>query len=198
MPIAMLQRMIAAAILFQTLPTTAGFMSKLPQSATRHQMQTPAPFCSSSPRLLSAMTRLSSSTLVGSEGSDSIRSKQKSRDETDPDSEVSSEQSRPLDVNIVLIDNYDSYTYNLYQYLACICVNPPVVVANDAYGSWEELLEAESAANRRIDAVIISPGPGTPACKKDVGICQEVVRSNPQLPILGVCPGHQLMGHPLD
>ena len=136
----------------------------------------------------------SSSTLSGGGITRTTGSKEQTSQSV-PDADIVTEQSRPLDVNIVLIDNYDSYTYNLYQYLACICVKPPVVVANDAYESWEELVEAESTSNRRIDAVVISPGPGTPTCEKDVGICQEVVRSNPHLPILGVCLGHQLLGH---
>jgi len=98
----------------------------------------------------------------------------------------------PLDINIVLLDNYDSYTYNLYQYLASMCINPPVVVANDAYSSWDELKEAIGLDP--IDAIVISPGPGTPNNGNDVGLCREAVDRSPTLPILGVCLGHQLLG----
>lgn len=82
---------------------------------------------------------------------------------------------------IYLIDNYDSFSYNLYQLIGE--VDPAIeVLRNDAL-SVEEL-EAKSP-----EAVILSPGPGRPA---DAGICEEVVlKLSGKVPILGVCLGHQ-------
>lgn len=82
---------------------------------------------------------------------------------------------------IVLIDNYDSFSYNLYQLIGSI--NPEVkVIRND------ELTIKEIEALRP-EAIIISPGPGRPA---DAGICMEGVRAFAgSIPILGVCLGHQ-------
>lgn len=82
---------------------------------------------------------------------------------------------------IVLIDNYDSFSYNLYQLLGVI--DPDItVVRNDSVSV--ERLEAMGP-----DAIIISPGPGRPA---DAGICEEAVRElGSKIPILGICLGHQ-------
>ena len=82
---------------------------------------------------------------------------------------------------IYLIDNYDSFSYNLYQLVGE--VNPAIkVVRNDALTVEE--LEAENP-----EAIILSPGPGRPA---DAGICEEVVaKLSGKVPILGVCLGHQ-------
>ena len=82
---------------------------------------------------------------------------------------------------IVLIDNYDSFSYNLYQLVGEL--EPDIrVVRNDA------LSVAELAALHP-DALLLSPGPGRPA---DAGICEQAVRElSGQLPILGVCLGHQ-------
>ncbi len=82
---------------------------------------------------------------------------------------------------IVLIDNYDSFSYNLYQLLGAI--EPDIrVVRNDA------LTVAELAALAPA-GVVLSPGPGRPA---DAGICEEVARElTGRVPILGVCLGHQ-------
>ncbi len=89
---------------------------------------------------------------------------------------------------IFLIDNYDSFSYNLYQMLGSLLVergwgqDAIRVVRNDAL-SVSELAEASP------DAVLLSPGPGAPA---DAGICVDVVRElSGTLPILGVCLGHQ-------
>lgn len=82
---------------------------------------------------------------------------------------------------ILLIDNYDSFSYNLVQYIGSIC--PDIqVVRNDAYNVKE--LEAMHP-----QAIVISPGPGRPA---DAGICIEAIRYfKDKVPILGVCLGHQ-------
>ena len=82
---------------------------------------------------------------------------------------------------IVLIDNYDSFSYNVYQLIGS--VEPDIkVVRNDEYTVKE--IEA-----MRPEALIISPGPGKPS---DAGICIEAIRYFVgRLPILGICLGHQ-------
>lgn len=82
---------------------------------------------------------------------------------------------------ILLIDNYDSFSYNLYQMIGSM--NPDIaVVRNDA-------ITVEGIREMSPDAIIISPGPGRP---EDAGICIDAIRSlGPEVPILGVCLGHQ-------
>jgi anthranilate synthase/aminodeoxychorismate synthase-like glutamine amidotransferase len=85
-------------------------------------------------------------------------------------------------MNVLVIDNYDSFTYNLVQYLGELG-GEPEVVRNDK-AAVPELLE------RRPDRLVISPGPCTPA---DAGISVEASRAFPEagVPTLGVCLGHQ-------
>ncbi len=82
---------------------------------------------------------------------------------------------------IILIDNYDSFSYNLYQLVGMI--NPDIkVIRNDEYTCEE--IEAMNP-----DKIIISPGPGRPC---DAGICEDAIRYFAgKVPILGVCLGHQ-------
>ncbi|WP_342045365.1 anthranilate synthase component II [Bacillus sp. OTU530] len=88
---------------------------------------------------------------------------------------------------ILLIDNYDSFTYNLYQLLG-MCDAEVKVVRNDKI-TIEEIKQLEP------DAIVLSPGPGHP---EDAGICVEVVQQlSPTIPILGICLGHQAMVHAL-
>ena len=85
---------------------------------------------------------------------------------------------------ILLIDNYDSFTYNLFQYLAEIG-EEIVVYRNDAIG-------VDQIGALKPDAIVISPGPGRP---EDAGISMEVIRTyGPRIPSLGVCLGHQAIG----
>jgi anthranilate synthase/aminodeoxychorismate synthase-like glutamine amidotransferase len=85
---------------------------------------------------------------------------------------------------ILLIDNYDSFTYNLYQYLSELGAEVKVL-RND-------VLEVADVALMKPDKIVISPGPGTP---NDAGISIEVIRQlGSQIPILGVCLGHQCIG----
>lgn len=87
-------------------------------------------------------------------------------------------------MRVLLIDNYDSFTYNLYQYL-CELGAEVEVVRND------QITVAEVAA-RHPDRIVISPGPCTPA---EAGISVDVIRElGSQIPILGVCLGHQAIG----
>jgi anthranilate synthase component 2 len=91
---------------------------------------------------------------------------------------------------IIVIDNYDSFTYNLVQYLGELGAELPVarevqVYRNDQI-SLEEIRRLQPAA------VVISPGPGRP---EDAGISLELIKElGPTMPILGVCLGHQSIG----
>ena len=86
----------------------------------------------------------------------------------------------------LLIDNYDSFTYNLFQLLAEVNGVEPLVVRNDE-ASWEEL------SGRGFDSVVLSPGPGRPERERDFGVCAEAIRRC-EAPLLGVCLGHQGLG----
>ena len=85
---------------------------------------------------------------------------------------------------IVLIDNYDSFTFNLVHYLGGLGADV-VVHRNDAV-SADEVIAAKP------DAIVLSPGPGTP---DDAGISLDLIaRASDRIPILGVCLGHQAIG----
>ncbi|MET0294234.1 MAG: aminodeoxychorismate/anthranilate synthase component II [Phenylobacterium sp.] len=85
---------------------------------------------------------------------------------------------------ILVIDNYDSFTYNLVHYLSELGAEP-AVWRNDA-------LTAAEAIAMRPEAVLLSPGPCTP---NEAGVCLELIAQAPDdLPILGVCLGHQAIG----
>jgi len=84
----------------------------------------------------------------------------------------------------LLIDNYDSFTYNLYHYLLSLKCKVEVV-RNDKIDSKEIL-------KRKYKKIVISPGPGTP---NQAGNCLKIVKSvAKKIPILGVCLGHQIIG----
>jgi anthranilate synthase component II len=87
-------------------------------------------------------------------------------------------------LRILLLDNYDSFTYNLYQYL-CQLGAEVEVVRNDE-------ISVEEIESRVLDGIVISPGPSRP---ENAGISLEVIRRfGPEVPILGVCLGHQSIG----
>ena len=87
----------------------------------------------------------------------------------------------------LLIDNYDSFTFNLFQLIAEVNGEEPVVVRNDG-ATWEEL------AGWDVDNIVISPGPGRPERPADFGVCAAAIL-HADVPVLGVCLGHQGLGH---
>jgi len=87
-------------------------------------------------------------------------------------------------MKFLIIDNYDSFVYNLAQYLGELGVDCDVL-RNDQ-------ITIEEIKEKKYDAIIISPGPGTPDDKKYFGICSDVIKDlGNTTPILGVCLGHQ-------
>jgi anthranilate synthase/aminodeoxychorismate synthase-like glutamine amidotransferase len=87
-------------------------------------------------------------------------------------------------IMVLVLDNYDSFTYNLVQYLGELGASV-TVVRNDVVG-------VEDIAKARPDQIVISPGPGRP---EDAGVAMEVIRRlGATTPILGVCLGHQAIG----
>jgi len=86
----------------------------------------------------------------------------------------------------LLIDNYDSFTFNLFQLIAEVNGEPPVVVRNDQ--------SLEALRGIRFDNVIVSPGPGRPQRHEDIGISHRFLMSG-NVPVLGVCLGHQALAH---
>ena len=86
---------------------------------------------------------------------------------------------------IILIDNYDSFTFNLYHYLSSIKNINVEVKRNDKIKSYEIL-------KKKFNKIVISPGPGNP---KQAGNCKKIVKDlYKKVPILGVCLGHQIIG----
>lgn len=84
---------------------------------------------------------------------------------------------------IIMIDNYDSFTYNLYQYIGTL--NPDIEVYRNDKITVDEVLA------KNPDHIILSPGPGYP---KDAGICIDLIKRAGDIPVLGVCLGHQAIG----
>ena len=87
-------------------------------------------------------------------------------------------------MKLLLIDNYDSFTFNLYHYLSSLKVNVDVV-RNDK-------INVKEIIKKKYDRIVISPGPGNP---NQSGNCINIVKLlYKQVPILGVCLGHQIIG----
>ncbi|OGJ62057.1 anthranilate phosphoribosyltransferase [Candidatus Peribacteria bacterium RIFCSPHIGHO2_02_FULL_51_15] len=96
--------------------------------------------------------------------------------------------SPSLPKKTLILDNYDSFTYNLYQYVAELGGNP-VVYRNDE-------IKIEDVRKLDLTHIIISPGPGSPLVKRDIGIAEALIdfASAEGIPLLGVCLGHQILG----
>jgi len=91
-------------------------------------------------------------------------------------------------MKFLIIDNYDSFVYNIAQYLGELGVESDVI-RNDK-------ITLDEIKQNNYDAIVISPGPGTPEEKKYFGICSDVItKLGPTTPILGVCLGHQGIIH---
>jgi anthranilate synthase component 2 len=86
-------------------------------------------------------------------------------------------------IDVLMIDNYDSFTYNLVQFLT-VAGAAVTVLRNDVES-------AEAMLARRPAGIVISPGPGRP---EDAGVCMALVAEKRAVPILGVCLGHQVLG----
>lgn len=87
---------------------------------------------------------------------------------------------------MLVVDNYDSFTYNLVQMLSTICSANIKVVRNDE-------VSFSDVQAMRPEKIVLSPGPGNPLVQRDFGVCRDLIERQVELstPILGVCLGHQ-------
>lgn len=91
-------------------------------------------------------------------------------------------------MKVLVIDNYDSFVYNLVQYIGELGAET-IVYRNDQVNMWE-------LTNLKPDRIVISPGPGTPEDEKYFGVCTAILQNlSPSIPTLGVCLGHQGIIH---
>lgn len=84
---------------------------------------------------------------------------------------------------ILIIDNYDSFTYNLYQLVGKY--SPDILVVRNDKINVEEIEKIKPSH------IILSPGPGNPENERNFGICKKILQKFKEIPILGVCLGHQ-------
>jgi len=108
-------------------------------------------------------------------------------------SPISSHKAASAPPRVLLVDNYDSFTYNIYQMIAKLCGGrPPLVVTNDM--PWKDKVEP---LVRTADAIVLGPGPGHPEVPADFGICARILdesrAESKEAAILGICLGHQGM-----
>ena len=97
-------------------------------------------------------------------------------------------------MKILIIDNYDSFTFNLYQYIGEVLMDKGKKFRLDVLRNDE--ITTEEIKKRRYDKVIISPGPGDPSDPAYFGVCAEVLTQvGKETPVLGVCLGMQGMAH---
>ncbi len=90
---------------------------------------------------------------------------------------------------ILILDNYDSFVYNLVQYVGMQGAKPKVY-RNDS------ITVSEVSSKLKPDGIIISPGPGNPSNERDFGVCTEVLETlSHEIPTFGICLGHQGIGH---
>jgi para-aminobenzoate synthetase len=93
-------------------------------------------------------------------------------------------------VKTLLVDNHDSYSFNVFHLLAAASGEEPMVVNNDAV-SWRVLRRMD------FDAIVLSPGPGHPSRWHDFGVCRDILRYS-EIPVFGICLGHQGIGNLLQ
>jgi anthranilate synthase component 2 len=102
-------------------------------------------------------------------------------------------------MKVYIIDNYDSFTYNLYQYIGEILSSAQLTGAIDSFDivvKRNNQVTLSEIRDARPDRLIISPGPGSPDDPEYFGVCAEVIRElGPQIPLLGVCLGMQGIVH---
>lgn len=97
-------------------------------------------------------------------------------------------------MKVLIIDNYDSFTYNLYQLVGEILERERKRFTLEVFRNDE--ISVSEIIERKYDRIIISPGPGDPSDKKYFGVCAEVITSlGKNTPVLGVCLGMQGIGH---
>ncbi len=88
-----------------------------------------------------------------------------------------------MPIKTLIVDNYDSFTYNIADLVAKVNHHEPVIVKNDQ-------LTVQQLPTLCADNIILSPGPGHPECNQSFGVCKDII-AQAQIPMLGVCLGHQ-------